>query len=138
MARPQPDRHGVALMQQRSGDNAEPFAGAHLQALHAQHHRLASQGLHGGLCQQRTQALGADGDDDRLRLLHVPQVGGQPHGVWQRQQIVLPGGQKGLHTGRALPPVQRHMMADVIQIPGDEGTPPPAADDKYVHGFVSL
>ena len=64
--------------------------------------------------------------------------GGQRHGLRQRQQIVLPGGQKGLHPGRALPPVQRHMLADVIQIPGDEGTPPPAADDKYVHGFVSL
>mgnify|MGYP004420381451 CR=1 FL=1 len=136
MPRPQPYGHGAAGMQQLTGDNAEPLPGAHLQSLHAQHHGLVPQCLHRLLRQQRPQALGADGDDDHLRLLHVPQVGGQPHRFRQRQQIVLPRGQKGLHPGRAFPPVQGDVVADMIQIPCDQRAPAPAADDEYVHGCL--
>ena len=64
--------------------------------------------------------------------------GGQPHGVWQRQQIVLPGGEKRLHLGGGAAAVQGDAVADVVEEPCDEGTPPSAADNCDIHGYISL
>ena len=76
MARPQPHGDGVGGIQILLRHLAEPFAGADLQTLHAQGEDLVLQ-CHGPqLLHQAPQALGADGDDNDLRVLDAGQISG--------------------------------------------------------------
>ena len=85
VTRPQPYGDGVGAVQILTGHLTEPFSGADLQTFHAQHKGLVPQ-CHGPqLLHQAPQALGADGDDDDLRVLYAGEVGGQRHGFRQRQ-----------------------------------------------------
>ena len=133
MARSQPDGHAAGLAQRVARDLGQAAAGAHLDALHAQHERLLRHLIPRQLHHQLRQALRADGDADHLRAHRLIEVAGQVHVRAEGHQPVAVRLHELRHVCRALAPVECDLVPDMVQIPRDKRSPPAAADHRHFH-----